>query len=170
LTDAATQDWADARWRFIEAGGRTTQSFGLGRMIGQIYAILYLNDQAMCLDEIAEGLAVSKASVSIGVRQLEDWRAVRKVWIKGDRKDFYAAETDFGTILRSGILESIGKKVATAGEQLALVEASVKQATGEQEGDGRKHMENIAKRLKSAKKFHSKINGLLNNPIVKKLL
>jgi len=53
---------------------------------------------------------------------------------------------------------------------LALVEASVKQAADEQEGEGRKHMQNIAKRLKSAKKFHGKINELLNNPIVKKLL
>lgn len=139
-------------------------------MIGQIYAVLYLNDSPMCLDEIAESLAVSKASVSIGVRQLEGWRAVRKVWIKGDRKDFYEAETDFGAILRSGFLESLSKKVATAGEQLALVEASVKQAADEQEGEGRKHMENIAKRLKSAKNFHGKINGLLNNPIIRKLL
>jgi DNA-binding transcriptional regulator GbsR (MarR family) len=170
LTDAATQDWADARWRFIEAGGRTTQSFGLGRMIGQIFAVLYLNDRSMCLDEIAEGLAVSKASVSIGVRQLEGWRAVRKVWIKGDRKDFYEAETDFGTILRSGFLESLGKKVATAGEQLALLESSVIQAAGERNGKDRKSMDTIAKRLKAAKKFHGKIHRLLKNPILKKLL
>ena len=165
----AEQAWADARWRFIEAGGRTTQSFGLGRMLGQIYTFLYLCDEPRCLDDIADGLAVSKASVSIGVRQLEGWLAVRKVWIKGDRKDFYEAETDFGVILRSGFLESLTKKLDTAGEQLALVEDSVKQAAAGKNGDG-DHFRNIAGRLKEARQFHGKLNGLLNNPLVKKLL
>ncbi len=167
----AEQAWADARWRFIEAGGRTTQSFGLGRMIGQIYAFLYLSDEPRCLDDIADGLAVSKASVSIGVRQLEGWLAVRKIWIKGDRKDFYEAETDFGVILRSGLLDSLAKKLNTAGEQLALVESSVKEAAAGHNGDADgDHFRNIAKRLKEARKFHGKLNGLLNNPIVKRLL
>lgn len=167
--DDAEQAWADARWRFIEAGGRTTQSFGLGRMLGQIYAFLYLANEPRCLDDIAEGLAVSKASVSIGVRQLEGWLAVRKVWIKGDRKDYYEAETDFGVILRSGLLDSLSKKLNTAGDQLALVENSVKEAASGKNGDG-EHFRNISRRLKDARKFHRKLNGLLNNPLVKKLL
>ena len=166
----ADQAWADARWRFIEAGGRTTQSFGLGRMIGQIYAFLYLCDAPRCLDDIAEGLAVSKASVSIAVRQLEGWLAVRKVWVKGDRKDYYEAETDFGVILRNGFLDSLGKKIDTAGEQLLLVDQSIQESLKSGNGADNKQLKQVSARLKQAKKFHGKINGLLNNPILKKLL
>ena len=45
-------DWPAVRRKFIEAGGSTTQSFGLGRILGQIYALLYLSPAPLCLDDI----------------------------------------------------------------------------------------------------------------------
>ncbi|MFH1026858.1 MAG: MarR family transcriptional regulator, partial [Pseudomonadota bacterium] len=90
----------------IEAGGRTAQSFGLNRLFGQIYILLYLSDEACSLDLLAEQLGVSKASVSIACRQLETWGAVHRSWVKGDRRDYYVAETNFNNILRNGLLDS----------------------------------------------------------------
>src|SRR5437773_6056452 len=121
-------EWHAARRKFVEAGGHTTQSFGLGRIIGQIYAVLYLSPTPMCLDDIAKELGVSKASVSTTVRQLEQWAAVRRVWVKGDRKDYYEAETDFGTMVRHGLLMTFRKKLETAGTQIGHVEDSLKRA------------------------------------------
>ncbi|HSH96541.1 MAG TPA: hypothetical protein VK968_20500, partial [Roseimicrobium sp.] len=70
-------DLTYARDKFIEAGGSTTLSFGLGRLVGQIYALLYLSPEPMCLDDIAHQLGVSKAGVSVTIRQMEQWHAVR---------------------------------------------------------------------------------------------
>src|SRR6266705_2328998 len=100
MAGSSNTEWLVARSNFIEAGGHTTQSFGLGRIIGQIYALLYLSPIALCLDTIAEELGVSKASVSTTIRQLERWTAVKRVWMKGDRRDFYEAETDFQSVLK----------------------------------------------------------------------
>ena len=48
--------WDSARGHFIEAGGNTTQSFGFGRIMGQVYALLYLSSKPMSLDDIAKFL------------------------------------------------------------------------------------------------------------------
>lgn len=161
---------ATTRRKFIEAGGHTTQSFGVGRIIGQIYALLYLTPKPMCLDDIVTELGVSKASVSISVRQLQSWSAVKLVWVKGDRKDYYEAETDFNNLIRNGLMEMIRKKLDTAGGQLAMAEQSLREATAEANGEDGEELQEVADRLQKAKQFHSRINGLLTNPLVDRLL
>lgn len=159
-----------ARRKFIEAGGNTTQSFGFGRIPGQLFALLYLSAKPLCLDDIARELGVSKASVSTTVRQLEQWVAVRRVWVKGDRKDYYEAETDFGTMLRHGLLMTFRKKLETAGTQIGHVEDSLKRAMEKVDDAQRQEMQVVADRLQRARDFHDKINGMLTNPVVDQLL
>ena len=170
MTASASKKLAATRRRFIEAGGHTTQSFGFGRIIGQIYALLYLTPRALCLDDIVAELGVSKASVSISVRQLQGWSAIKLVWVKGDRKDYYEAETDFNNLIRNGLLEMIRKKLVTAGGQLALAESSLRDALVEANGDGSNELQAVADRLHRAKEFHNRINGLLTNPLMDHLL
>ena len=165
-----SSQWHSARRRFVEAGGHTTQSFGLGRILGQIYALLYLSPTPLCLDDITAELGVSKASVSTTIRQLEKWSAVKRVWIKGDRKDFYEAETDFATVLRSGLLETVRKKLDTAGVQIGSVESSLREAMKKANGDSRKEYEQVVARLDRAKQFHARVDGLLRNPLLEHLL
>ena len=42
-----------------------------------------------------EVLKISKGGVSVNIRELERWGAVKKVWVQGSRKDFYVANSDF---------------------------------------------------------------------------
>jgi DNA-binding transcriptional regulator GbsR (MarR family) len=86
--------------RFIEDAGNTTQALGVGRVIGQIFAYLYFSEESRTLDDMKGALGISKGSASMGVRQLEQWGAVQRVWVKGDRKDFYTANDYFGQIVR----------------------------------------------------------------------
>jgi DNA-binding transcriptional regulator GbsR (MarR family) len=163
-------NWLAVRRKFIEAGGSTTQSFGLGRILGQIYALLYLSPTPLCLDDIVRELSVSKASVSTTVRQLERWSAVKRVWVHGDRKDYYEAETDFQAILRHGMLTTVRKKLDTAGLQIDHVENSLRQTRARGNGKGHDELAIVLQRLEHAKQFHSKVQGLLNNPLLDHLL
>jgi len=158
------------RKTFIEAGGHTTQSFGFGRIIGQIYALLYLNPKPMCLDDIAMELGVSKASVSISIRQLQTWSAVKPIWVKGDRRDYYEAETDFNTVIRNGLLAKLRRKLETAGGQIVVAENTLQEALVDVGGDEREELETIAERIQQAKQFHSRVTGLLSNPLVDRIL
>ncbi len=156
--------------KFVEAAGHTTQSFGIGRILGQIFALLYLSPRPLCLDDIADELGVSKASVSTTIRQLQHWSAVKRVWVRGDRKDYYEAETNLNTVIRNGLLALVRKKFDTAGEQIEDVESSLREALEKAEGDERADIEVIAERLRKARQFHGKVNGLLNNPLLEHLL
>ncbi len=93
----------------MDTMGRITTFWGFSKIMGQLYGLLYLSAKPLTLDEMAESLSVSKGNVSVNVRALERWNMVRQVWIKGDRKDFYEAETDFWKIIR-GVLKEREKK------------------------------------------------------------
>jgi DNA-binding transcriptional regulator GbsR (MarR family) len=170
MPTALSKELAATRDRFVEAGGHTTQSLGFGRVLGQIYALLYLSSRPLCLDEIATELGVSKASVSTTVRQLQSWSAVRRIWVKGDRKDYYEAEIDFRAILRNGVLATFIKKLDTAGNQIAAAQESLQEAVTQINGDDSDAIKVVTERLEKARQFHERVSGLLNNPLLNHLL
>lgn len=94
---------------FIQGAGKVSSALlgMINRVGGQIYALLFIADEPMSLDEIAERLGVSKSNVSVNIRMLEDYNLVRKVWIKGSRKDYYAAERVYPKKVLKDFLEKI---------------------------------------------------------------
>lgn len=177
MSSRPASDWTDERRRFIEAGGNTTHAFGLGRMIGRIYATLYLHPGPLPLEEIAAQLSISKASASIVVRQLASWQAVRQVWIPGDRRDFYEAETDFSVMLREGMLPGIRKKLQSAGMQIErTLISTTKESAAPSEGPatvGSPNQEQLAevrKRLKKAQTLHRRLDRVLASKLLSRFL
>jgi DNA-binding transcriptional regulator GbsR (MarR family) len=170
MPDSSSTQWIAARARFIEAGGNATQSFGFGRVIGQLYALLYLSPHPLCLDDIAAELGVSKASISTTVRQLESLGAARRVWVKGDRKDYYEAETDFKSLLRNGLMDKVRRKLEHAGQHIETVEGAIDRAMKKTGADKRADLEVVAARINRAKKLRQTLDELLNNPLLDHLL
>ena len=82
---------------FGEMGGR----WGINRTVGQIYALLFLSDRPLNAEEITEALGVSRSNVSMGMKELEAWRLVRKRHLPGDRRDFFEAPDDIWQIVRT---------------------------------------------------------------------
>ena len=70
--------------------------FGFSKVMGQLYGVLLLSGEPLSLDELLERLEISKASVSMNMRTLEQLGMVRQVWLRGksDRRKYYEAETD----------------------------------------------------------------------------
>lgn len=88
-----------ARDIMIDAFGRVYAMFGIPEVVGRIYGLLFFSDQPLGLEDIASELEVSKATVSIHIRFLEGMKTVRKVWVKGSRRDYYEAERNTGKIM-----------------------------------------------------------------------
>jgi DNA-binding transcriptional regulator GbsR (MarR family) len=151
--------------QFIEHAGNTTQSFGLGRVMGQIYAYLYFSLQPRNLSDMQCDLAVSKGSASTAVRQLEQWGAVKKVWIKGDRKDYYRTVDWFGKILKSAVLDIIGQRLSSCTNLLQEIETDLADLESEGGDSGF-----IKDRIRRLREFQSKAQVVWNNPVVKMLL
>ena len=89
------QQLEEARDVMISAIAQSMVAYGVTPSVGRIYAVLYFAESPLTLDNIKDEVAMSKASVSTGIRELIDTGMVVKVWKKGDRKDHYIAEKDF---------------------------------------------------------------------------
>lgn len=147
----------------IDAGGRTAETFGLSRLLGQIYTLLYLRDMPLSLDQIIAELSVSKASVSIACRQLQTFGAVRRITQKGSRRDFYEAVQDFRGLLQNGLLPALEKKLDSARIQIEHCRRLLESASS---GEATQ----LIKRLDEAEERRSKINDLIRNPLVRSIL
>ncbi|MQA88759.1 MAG: hypothetical protein GEU90_00795 [Gemmatimonas sp.] len=80
--------------QFIELMGRHLEEDGLPRIAGRLMGALLLSASPRSLDELTEGLAVSKASISSNARLLDVLGVVEKVTVPGDRRDYYQISDD----------------------------------------------------------------------------
>lgn len=153
--------------RFIEDAGNTSQSLGIGRVLGQIFAYLYFSREPRSLADLQEALAISKGSASMGVRQLEQWNAVRQVWVRGDRKDYYEANDWFGEIIRNLLRDTVGKKLVTS---TALLDELKAELNGHAASSGDPDHAFVEARLTHLRAFHAKAQKVWNSRVVRMLL
>ena len=72
--------------------GRLMEFWGFKRNMGRIWAVLYLSPDPMSAEDLQQALKLSSGAVSMTTNELLRWGVVRKVWVQGERKDFYTAE------------------------------------------------------------------------------
>lgn len=91
-------------------------SFGLNPLMGRIVALLIISREPRSLDDIAETLEMSKGPISQICRRLKDKNLIEKVWVPGDRKDYYkAAEDIFGQAFQNQ-MEKMRRNISIAGK------------------------------------------------------
>src|SRR3954471_14170315 len=80
--------------RFVLHWGDMGSEWGVNRSVSQIHALLYLSERPLTAEEIADRLALARSNVSSSIKELLAWNLVRRVPVKGDRRDHFEAETD----------------------------------------------------------------------------
>ena len=86
--------------RYIIHWGEMGSRWGLNRSVAQIHALLYLSQQPLHADEIAETLGIARSNVSVGLKELLAWNLVQITHTLGDRRDFFAAQHDTWEVIR----------------------------------------------------------------------
>lgn len=157
----------DARMQLVETGGRVSQELGAGRIVGQILVYLYLQESECSLDGIGEELGLSKASVSIAVRQLEKLGLARKVWKSGDKRNYYRSAENIAKALQQGLLSVFRQKIQVFGGEL---DSSLK-TINDISTDSPLNDEIIflRKRIERAKKLQNGLERIFGNPLVRLL-
>jgi DNA-binding transcriptional regulator GbsR (MarR family) len=84
--------------RFVLHWGDMGSQWGVNRSVAQIHALLYLAERPLTAEEIAETLGLARSNVSNSIRELMAWDLIRRVPVKGDRRDHFEAETDLWEI------------------------------------------------------------------------
>ena len=112
---------------FLDRMGTFAEHDGLSPIAGRLFALLLLADQPRSLDELADTLGVSKASVSTDARRLLERGIVERVTHTGDRRDYYELAPDFyARIIHNRIdrwrrMQTLGNDVRAQSDELAPV-------------------------------------------------
>ena len=80
--------------QFVSHFGEMGSRWGINRTVGQIYALLYLSQEPLNADEIADTLEFSRSNVSMGLKELQAWRLVQLRHQPGDRREYFEAPQD----------------------------------------------------------------------------
>jgi DNA-binding transcriptional regulator GbsR (MarR family) len=90
----------DAVEKFILNWGDMGSQWGVNRTVAQIHALLFVSERPLTADEIAAALGVARSNVSNSIRELLGWELIRRVPIRGDRRDHFEAESDIWELVR----------------------------------------------------------------------
>jgi len=151
----------------IEAGSRLCQLIGVPRSVGQIYGLLFMSADALTLDDIAERLSMSKGSASTGTRQLLAWRAIRQVWVPGERRDHFVVDPDLGNLIRSAYRDFLKPRLTSSSDRIKRIA----RALDDEGADGKlseSEQEVCAKRIEMLQRLHAKLQSLV--PLAEKFL
>ena len=110
---------------FVLQWGNLGGQWGVNRSVAQIHAFLYLQEQPVTADRIAETFGMARSNVSTSLRELMAWSLVRRVPVRGERRDHFAAETDVWEIAAR---IAAGRKAREIDPALAALRASLAQA------------------------------------------
>ena len=147
---------------FIRRWGEMGIYWGISRTMAELHALLYISTEPLCTDEIMEQLQISRGNASMNVRSLIDWGLIRRVHVRGDRKEYFTAQTDvwylFETITRERRrreLEPIGE---TIGKCVEMLDESIPRLKGQQ----RQVAQECERRLRDMHAFLTTVSSLLN--------
>ncbi len=84
--------------QFVLHWGDMGGQWGVNRSVSQIHALLYVSERPLTADDISTTLGIARSNVSNSIKQLLAWSLIRRLPVKGDRRDHYEAETDIWEI------------------------------------------------------------------------
>lgn len=144
-----------AQDKFMESIGKLAAGFGLNQFIAQLYAVLYLSDTPLSLDELVDRLKASKGNISLNIRELEKWGAVKNVWVKGSRKDYYEADPDIKKVFVNKLKSSVQKRIGQVSDMVEEFKELVRSAEGEMTEEDKKIVKAYYERLKKIEDMKS---------------
>lgn len=100
LLGEAGSDLHRARERFINLWGEMGSNWGVPRTMAEVHALLYIVGKPLNTDVVMNALGISRGSASTTLRSLVQWGIIRRIHVRGDRKEYFQAEQDVWKLFR----------------------------------------------------------------------
>lgn len=84
----------EAKERFIHSWAEMGPQWGIPRGMAQTHALLMISEEPLSTDDVMKELGISRGGANTSLRALVDWGLVRRVFFKGDRKEYFHSEKD----------------------------------------------------------------------------
>ena len=147
---------------FIRRWGEMAASWGIGRTMAEIHALLYLATDPLCTDDLMERLAVSRGSASMNLRELVNWGLIHRVHQRGDRKEYFEAERDVWQMFETIVRERRRREVQPIVETIERCHIMIDEEKAPLRGQARKEAEAYKKRFTDILEFCEIMNTLFN--------
>ena len=138
----------------VEIFVRIAGVLSLPRSVGELYGVLFISPEPMCIDDLMLKLKISKGSTSQGLKILRSFGAVNPVYVAGDRRDFFAAEAELRKIVSGFVNEQIRPHLENGKARMARIEGLI-----DKEEAGRKEF--IAERIDRLQGWQKRAGALL---------
>lgn len=133
--------------------------WGISRAMAEIFALLYLTSRPQTLEEMSQKLKTSRSNISLNVRGLIDLGVVHKVVIRGERKDYYSAESDVGKVAK---LLALAKKKKELDPAMEIVESALAAVPASSGGNESNDDEFCKERLEGLKLHMDFVNAIFH--------
>jgi DNA-binding transcriptional regulator GbsR (MarR family) len=122
--------------QFVEDAGMLLEQYGAARIGGRIMGLFMLDEEPLSLDDIAQLLGVSRASVSTNLRMSEVLGLAKRVSRPGDRRVYYVGAEDMW-------LRAIKSSKQNSTGQMAEAAQAALPKLGPDEFVARRHLQEI---------------------------
>ena len=147
------------RATFVEGMGGIGEFWGIGRAMGQIWAVLYLSPEPMTMDELVGAVGITKGHASTNLRALVRLGLVTRSVRPGDRKDYYSPQADLWAFARSILRErqkqEFDQALASTRRALQALELERPRVSSEE-------YRFLRTRLEAIRDFHGTIDRAVN--------
>lgn len=152
---------------FIRRWGEMGANWGISRTMAEIHALLFVTSQPICTDDVMERLQVSRGNASVNLRQLLNWGLIHREHKPGDRKEYFACETDvwqmFQTITRERRRREVEPIVETIDRCRVMVDEQASQIPPEKEVEVRVYRDRLTDMQVFLRTMNEAFNLLLNS-------
>ena len=114
---------------------RGVKVLGLPKSVGEIYGLLYISPVPLALDTLVERLRMSKGSASQGLKFLRNLGAVKPVYVAGDRRDHYEAQTELKKLVAGFMKGELQPHLEDGSQRLEQLQNLVSDGQGGSEHD-----------------------------------
>ncbi len=118
MSAATSKPKARALWQsellVTDLIGRLIEFWGFKRNMGRVWATLYLSPEPLAAKDLQETLQLSTGAVSMTLAELARWGVVKKVWVPGERRDYFSAEVQLWKMISRVMAEREGGEIANA--------------------------------------------------------
>jgi DNA-binding transcriptional regulator GbsR (MarR family) len=145
---------SDLEKEVVDIFVRIAGVLNLPRSVGELYGVLFISPDPLCIDDLMRKLNISKGSTSQGLKILRSFGAVNSVYVPGDRKDFFTAEAELRKIAAGFVKEQVYPHLENGKERMARIESLLTEETPEQK-------EFIAERIERLRGWQKRAGSLL---------
>jgi DNA-binding transcriptional regulator GbsR (MarR family) len=146
----------------VEVVGELIEFWGFRKILGQVWAVLYLAGRPLSAPELQRRLQASAGAISLALGDLKRWGVITQMWRPGHRSILYLPETDFWKMVSRVVRERELNLIRSAAERLDSSVQRLRELAQSTRGSRREEVTAVADRVDKLRRLSLFAQNMLN--------